>query len=106
MEGGAGNPKTTTHTRTTTTLAAQDSHLIKLYFELNGVFIDDEDALERHPEIMKKAETIVGRDRKSVMDDGEWDILKRKIKNYGNFNEMTFLVNVWQDQGTKASTRG
>ena len=95
MAGNTDTPKTTTNTKTTTTLSKYDVHLIKTYFRLNGLFIDDEDALERHPTIMAKAKAIVGRDRQSVMDDEEWDILRHKIGHYKDFNELTFLVNVW-----------
>ncbi|KAM0800629.1 hypothetical protein BDR22DRAFT_972871 [Usnea florida] len=95
MAGNTDTQKTTTNTKTTTTLSKYDVHLIKTYFRLNGLFIDDEDALERHPTIMAKAKASVGRDRQSVMDDEKWDILRQKIGHYKDINELTFLVNVW-----------
>ena len=95
MGGNAGNLKTTTKSHTT--LSALNIHLIHDYFQSNGLHINQKDALKRHPEILKRAEAIVGRDRKLVMDDESWDRLEGTIEEYKDFNELTFLVNVWQE---------
>ena len=93
MAGSQENAKSTTNT--TTTLGAKNISMIRDYFKSNKIFIGDKNALNRYPELRNEVEGIVGRDRHLVMDDESWGRIENTIEEYKDYNELTFLVNVW-----------
>ena len=86
-------PKVTT--KSSTVLSTNNIWMIRQYFEINNLYIDEEKAFDRYPELKTEAEGIVGKSRGSVMDDESWVKIKDAIREYKDFNELTFLVNVW-----------
>ena len=95
MSPSATSTKKSRKSEGSSAISTVDYEKIIVYYEIHGLFINNEDAGRRAEKIIEKAKKVLGAERNSSMKKDVLANLRRTIARYRHTNEATFLHKFW-----------